>query len=240
MTGAVWAVAVLVLQSPAESAAGTEAAIQAELAGLEAAWRAGALEAAHERAGAAVRLIEASACPLRGDAAIAAALGGLSAAAGHGEGGVLFWVADQVDQRLSVLPAALATLAADRRSEPGEAPGHDDYFIRSAYLDPDALTPGCAEAQLDADIAFAEPADAEAVILAVRWPHDYSAPRWRWADFVFAYPNAEGRALFEALEDRRSTHSVNRGVDIRIFDPCLALPGPDYEYFELCREGAAP
>lgn len=240
MAGALLTAAVLLLQS-AGDAVDPEQAIEAELAGLDQAWRAGAFEDAYAHAREAVTLIDASSCPLRSDAAVAAALGGLSARAGSlGSGGFLFWIADQVDRRLSVLPGPIPSLVHGQRIEPGERPGLDDDFLRSAYLDPDALTPGCAEPQLDPDIFFAEPASAEAVLIAVRWPRDYSEPLWRRAELLFAYPGGEGRDLFEQLREQRSTFSVNRGVDIRVFDPCLALPGPDYAYFEICREGAAP
>lgn len=240
MAGAFFIAAFLLVQ-PAGNAVEAELAIEAELAGLDQAWRAGAFEDAYAHARDAVTLINASDCPLRSDAAVAAALGGLSArASGQGGGGFLFWTADQVDQRLLVLPAPIASTVQDQRTEPGERASLDYNFLRSAYLETQALNAGCAVARLNPDIFFAEPAHADAVIIAVRWPRDYSMPRWRRADLVFAYPAAEGRALFEPLRERRTTFPVSRGVDIRIFRPCLSLPGPDYEYFEICRDGAAP
>ena len=120
MAGAFFIAALLLVQ-PAGNAVEAELSIEAELAGLDQAWRAGAFEDAYAHARAAVTLINASDCPLRSDAAVAAALGGLSArASGQGGGGFLFWTADQVDQRLLVLPAPIASTVQDQRTEPGE------------------------------------------------------------------------------------------------------------------------
>lgn len=235
MAGAIIAVALLTAQASGEPA------LEAELDGLEQAWRAGAFEHAVEHATNALDVIEASDCPMRSDAAIAAALGGFSSLAVPGRySGFLFWKAGQVDGRLSVLPEPIVSIVEEMSADPGAAHAYDDDFLRSVYFEPQTLATDCAQARLDPELFFAEPVNAQAVIVAARWSRDYDMAPWRRAKFVYAFPQGEGRALFERLQGERSGFMVQQGVDIRIFDPCLFLPGPDYEYFQICRDGAAP
>lgn len=219
-----------------------EAAITTELDGLRAAWRSGDVMEIAERAEAAVAAIENSACPLRADAAIAGAMGGLASymSGTPGVPGYSFWVADQVNAELDVLPEMVRRLAELAKTEPGGAIGLDDEFLASPYLDTGALATSCADAELDPALLTQEPQEATALILAFYWPRDMSRTYYSRAELIWAYPALEGAALFRELQEHRSDYPANEGVEVRVFDPCIRLPGRNYEYFDICREGAAP
>jgi len=219
-----------------------DASLDAELDALAEAWRSGAISEAARHAVSALAMIEDSSCPLRADAAIAAAIGGLANSAREtlGSPGYLFWVAHAVDARLGVLPTEIAETVEALRDTPGADVRQDRHFLHSAYRRVDELEPGCAPARLDPELFTVEPDAPEAVIAAIEWPRHGDSMAWTRAELLFAYPRIEGLQLMErlgAMEGRVRPYATHR---VLVFEPCETFSNADLGVVRLCREDPAP
>lgn len=216
--------------------------LEGELDALAHAWRSGSLTAAARHAVSALDLIEASACPLRSDAAIAAAIGGLANSGDQrfGPPGYLFWVAHEVNSRIDVLPSEIAESAIALKTSPGADVREDAYFLASAYRRIDGLEDDCAPARLDATLFTSEPDAAEAVIAVIEWPRYRDSLRWSSVQMLFAYPRDEGAQLVErigAMDGRVRPQGRHR---VLAFEPCETFSNADLGMVRLCREDPAP
>lgn len=233
---AVWLSVVGVMQDP-------EAAIEAELAALEAAWRGGQVAQVAVHAGQAVALIEDSACPLRGDVTIAAFMGALAnnVRGTPGSPSYLFWVASQTNAALDVLPEAGAEVADLLRSEPGQYVLQDSLFLRSPYRGVESLQVGCAQPQLDPFILQDQPGHATHAVAALRADVDREGEAaWTSMEVIFAYPAREAAQLIARVRTLEGRARPREAAWVAVFEPCERFATAELTSVELCREGAAP
>lgn len=219
-----------------------EAEIASEVAALDRAWRAGQLVEVVGHAEAALDLIEASACPMRADAAVIATIGGLASTAHNVPSwyGYHFWVASQVDAEFDVLPPGLEQMIEFHRSEPGANISEDYRYARSRYLDASSLERECSTRLLESGILQVEPESASAVIVAVAWQARLEERRWEDADLLYAFPAQEGEQLLARLrEDERLAGGWSQ-QQIVTFDPCVRVSTEDAGSTYVCRDDPAP
>lgn len=234
----------LSVQSDVAASEVDEAHLQEALQALSAAWLEGDFEQIKTRSDDAVALIEASDCPLRSDAAVAAAMGAIAGRSDGAvyHGGYLYWVASTVDAQLNVLPEAVRELSDLEKTEPGERYREDHQFARSPFRS-GALERDCAETVLDPALLLAEPRQATKVFVALRLRPGRRSTPWRNSDLVFAFPSQEGEALAAQIRELDGRGWTTDASQVRRFDPCshFRRDGDAYvNYVRLCREGAEP
>ncbi len=237
-----WLLAALLsasLQDAPEGVVESDARLDAALQDLSAAWLEGDFDLIARRADAALAIIESSDCPMRSDAAVAAAMGAI---AGWSEGveytpGYLHWVASTVNTRLDVLPEPVWELSELEKSEPGERRREDALFARSPYRHV-GLDRRCAEPVLDPELLLAEPRQPTEVFVALRWRSADDRRRWRDSRLVYAFPASEGAAISAQIIALRDQGGRLEASTVRRFDPCSRFIVDRYAYVEVCRDPA--
>lgn len=216
-----------------------EARIAALLRGLEASWRAGDLEAVAEQAPAVVEAIQASACPVRRDAAIAAFMGAVAGSVETSEvpPRYLFWVAAQIDAQLEIFPRNVSRTAQGLRSEPGRSVVMDTYFLDTPYRDIPRQAGGCAPSVLSADVLNVSQPAAPGVFLVIE-RDEHRRSRLRDAEFLYGYPADEAGQVMARLREASSGRSWGWGTQALVFVPCHTIEVGEFNYARICRPGA--
>ena len=220
--------------TPAETA--HEEHIADALQDLEVAWRNADFDAVGDLAVDAMALIEASECPWRSDAAVAAFMGGVgSYAQNAARPGYLFWVASRVDRHAGVLQSAQAQVADGLKSGPGARVDEDQLFIASVYRN-DPAPADCATRQLDPDLLSYEPSNPEAVFVVTTWPQVRRRVRWSRGRYLYAYPEKAGRQLASQVISQDGFSYILRTMEPRLFNPCSRFTVDNLTSQSVCWE----
>jgi hypothetical protein len=201
------------------------------------------LAAVAEHGTRALSVIEASACPVRADAAVVAAMADVSrfACDGPGSSGNYLWVASELNQTLAVLPEPVAVMARELRTEPGQSVLDDSLFLQTPYRRTEGLARTCAPARLDPAILTVSPADASHVIAVIGWG-DYRTRNMPWdrAEMLFGYPAEQAENLLKRLRAQDGEARGSPHPRVATFDPCALFMGSDLIPVEICRDDPAP
>lgn len=222
-----------------------EAQILSSLQAMESAWRRVDLDQAAIEAESALRLIEASRCPERPDAVLAATIAALAGPLAEIEtpSGYLYWVAAQLDLDMQVLPAELGEAVEFLSSEPGEFVDEDLYFMGSAYRQADRSNAQCPAPLLDVSM-LTDQSDGEfnQAILVQRYPRGAyrSNVLWERGASAFGYPARIAEPLHEAIAAQPGRAPNLGQFVVRRFDPCARLSQRDLSFRNLCIEDIAP
>ena len=219
-----------------------EASIAEALDDLDSYWQAGRFHDAATAAGTALALIEQSACPLRGDAALAAFMGGVAGTTHtHMDTptGYMFWVAIQVHAQLDTLPDSASAVAEALQSPPGRSVLTDPFFHQTPYLDTD-LPRGCGESRLSQDVLTGNPAEADHLFIAFGFPRRATTRPARPERVVYAYPHDEGLRLGQRIIEDGEWYESGDRTRVRVFTPCSGYLTRDLLQVEVCRDRSIP
>lgn len=236
---------VAVLASFAAQPPDPEAEIRTSLEALEAAWRRADFEEVALRGDVAMRLIEASACPVREDGALAATMTAFSS---YFQGidaspGYLLWVAAAINEDLHVLPDETAEIVEALKSEPGEFVSQDAEFMASVYRQDEISNSNCPTPVLDVSILTYQAQGAfDQAILIERYPPRAARSHvaWRTGRLAYGYPVTLAASLHEEINAQRGQAGLAREFMVRVFDPCSHLSQRDYSWIELCTHHVTP